>query len=733
MSINCIGQRNFDSLWSVWSDPNQADTNRLEAMKLYAWEGYLFYDQDSAIYFSQLQYDYAEEKGLYKYMGKALNTMGVANYLLDSTEKAIELYQLSADYHKKAGDSKGAYGVLNNMGNIYYDQGNFDQAIINYEESKEILLSLGEEEKAILVINNLGLVYSDKGDYSNAMDYFNQGLKLAEKYNNKTQLVIILNGIGILHSNIGEHEKAIEYFNNGLSKMDVTVDRYKTIEADFYNNLGNEYGTLSDNKKSMFYYTKSIEISEKIGDEHGTASTLFNIGDLYYFEEKYDLALQYAKKSVAIFEEYEDVIGIIGPTKLIGKIYLAQGYNSLALKQGINAFSMAEEYDLIEFIPSTSYFLVEVYKKNKDYKNAFEMLSLHSNTQDSLLSEENQRKILSHQYQYAYERKAASDSLKTIEEKIVSDAQIATQKAQLDTEKTQRYALYGGVGLLVFFGGFMYNRFRITRKQKDIIELQKNEVEGQKALLDKKSQEILDSIIYAKRIQSAILPPDRIVKNLLKDSFVLYKPKDVVAGDFYWFSQADDITLFAAADCTGHGVPGAMVSVVCNNALNRTVREYGLTDPAEILNKVREIVVTEFAKADEDVQDGMDIALCSIEGNKLTYAGANIPLILIQDGLIQVIKPDKQPIGKYLNTSPFTDHHFELNKGDTVHILSDGFVDQFGGPLGKKFKASSFRKELLRIKNMSMDEQNNELENTFTSWKGSEEQVDDVCVIGYRH
>lgn len=733
LSISAIGQRNFDSLWNVWNDPNQADTLRLEAIKLYAWEGYLFYEPDSAIYFSQLQYNYAEKKGLYKYMGKALNTMGVANYLLDSSDKAVELYHLSVEFHKKAGDPKGTYGVLNNIGNIYYDRGDFDQAIKNYEECKEILLNIGEEEKAIKVINNLGMVYSDKGDYSNAMDYFNLGLKLSEKYTNKTQLVNTLNNIGIIYSNINEHEKAIDYFRKCLSYIDDSMERYQILEANAYNNLGNEYGFLLDYKKSMFYYNKSIEVKELIGDEHGIASTLFNIGDIYYNEKKYDLALDNAEKAMKIFEDYEDVIGVIDPTRLMAKVYFAQDKNALAIKYGTEALNMAQEYKIYRDIEGAADLLVNCYIEKNDYKKAFEMYDLSVKTRDELLSEENQKEILSHQYQYAYERKAATDSLKIIEEKILSDSQIATQQAQLDNEKTQRYALYGGVGLLLFFGGFMYNRFRITRKQKDIIELQKNEVEGQKAQLDKKNQEILDSIIYAKRIQSAILPPERIIKDLLKESFVLYKPKDVVAGDFYWVSQFDDTTLFAAADCTGHGVPGAMVSVVCNNALNRSVREYGLSDPAEILNKVREIVVGEFEKADEDVKDGMDIALCSIQGNTLKYAGANIPLILIQDGAINVTKPDKQPIGKYLNSSPYTNHQFELKKGDTVYILSDGFVDQFGGPQGKKFKAKAFRKELLRIHTLSMEEQFNALDNTFTSWKGSEEQVDDVCVIGYRH
>jgi serine phosphatase RsbU (regulator of sigma subunit) len=213
----------------------------------------------------------------------------------------------------------------------------------------------------------------------------------------------------------------------------------------------------------------------------------------------------------------------------------------------------------------------------------------------------------------------------------------------------------------------------------------------------------------------------------------------VVAGDFYWMEQVapagnnnETKVLFAAADCTGHGVPGAMVSVVCNNALNRSVREYGLTDPGEILNKTREIVVAEFEKSEEEVKDGMDIALCSLEGNKLQYAGAHNPLWIIRNGAIIETKANKQPIGQFDNPEPYTTHSFDLEHGDAIYIFSDGYVDQFGGEKGKKFKSRAFRELLLSIQDKAMEEQKTIIDEAFSSWKGDLEQIDDVCVIGVR-
>jgi len=232
--------------------------------------------------------------------------------------------------------------------------------------------------------------------------------------------------------------------------------------------------------------------------------------------------------------------------------------------------------------------------------------------------------------------------------------------------------------------------------------------------------------------QKAILPPLRIVKAHLKDSFILYKPKDIVAGDFYWMENKNGKILFAAADCTGLGVPGAMVSVVCNNALNRSVREHGLTNPAEILNRTREIVVEEFEKSDEEVKDGMDIALCSIKGMTLEYAGAHNPLWIIRNKSLIEIKADKQPIGQFFKHKPFTSHTLELQKEDIIYIFSDGYADQFGGENGKKFKIKAFKNLLLGIQDKSMDDQKEFIDDHFKSWKGDLEQLDDVCVIGVK-
>ncbi len=271
------------------------------------------------------------------------------------------------------------------------------------------------------------------------------------------------------------------------------------------------------------------------------------------------------------------------------------------------------------------------------------------------------------------------------------------------------------------------------------------------ALIENKNNEILDSINYAKRLQEAILPTEHLIHQYLPNSFVVFKPKDVVSGDFYWFETLNDITFIAAADCTGHGVPGAMVSVICSGALNRVVNEFGIVQPAEILNKTRELVMGTFAKSGGNVHDGMDLALCAIHKDKIIYSGANNPLWIVRKTIhldendrkskytllkneysLVEYKANKQPIGFYEDMKDFTQKEIPFFEGDQLYLFSDGFKDQFGGEKNKKFKSLPFKSLLIEIHSLPPDKQKKRLEVTFDKWKGNQEQVDDVCIIGVK-
>ncbi|PBQ32507.1 hypothetical protein CNR22_12230 [Sphingobacteriaceae bacterium] len=261
---------------------------------------------------------------------------------------------------------------------------------------------------------------------------------------------------------------------------------------------------------------------------------------------------------------------------------------------------------------------------------------------------------------------------------------------------------------------------------------------NQNAILENKNSQINDSLRYAKHIQSAILPSLSDIKNYLSESFILYRPKDIVAGDFYWMHPLNsNEVLFAAADSTGHGVPGAMVSVVCTNSLNQAVKEFGLTDPGQILDKVRELVTDFFQHSDTDeITDGMDISLCLIDKEKrsIKWAGANSPLWVIRENSdeLTIIKPNKQAVAKTDNPLPFTTHHLQLNQGDCFYLFTDGYADQFGGSSSKKYMQKRIKKLLLSIYKKTMIKQKGLITDNLLHWMGNLEQVDDICFIGVK-
>ena len=287
-------------------------------------------------------------------------------------------------------------------------------------------------------------------------------------------------------------------------------------------------------------------------------------------------------------------------------------------------------------------------------------------------------------------------------------------------------------------------RTREVVEQKEEIETQKEEIEAQLDLatlqrdtITNQNDLILDSIHYAKRIQTAILPPVQLLEEHLSDHFILFKPRDIVSGDYYWAREKDQKLLIAVADCTGHGVPGGFLSMLGISSMNEIVNRSTELNPGKILEQLREIVIASMHQTGsrDEAQDGIEIALCVIDLKKLSleYSGANRPLYLVRDGAVQHIRPDRMPIGIYeQDPLPFKKHNIKLKKGDSIYLFSDGYVDQLGGPLRKTFRAINFRKLLLEIQDQPMEKQKAILLENMALWQGEVEQIDDVLVMGIK-
>lgn len=268
------------------------------------------------------------------------------------------------------------------------------------------------------------------------------------------------------------------------------------------------------------------------------------------------------------------------------------------------------------------------------------------------------------------------------------------------------------------------------------VESRTYELKREKDVIQREKKELIDSINYAKRIQTALLPSSSVMQQRLGESFILYLPKDIVSGDFYWAENVNEWVFFAVCDCTGHGVPGALINIVCNNALNRAIREYGIIEPAKILDKVAELII-ETIGIDGEVKDGMDASLCAFNKNtrELFWAGANIPLWIARNGTLYELlefKPDKQSIGLVENRLPYTNHKIDIQKGDILYLASDGFADQFGGDLGKKLTRKKFKELLMKQRGKSLSEQQANLLAFHNEYKNNGEQIDDILVVGIR-
>ncbi|MBL4888371.1 MAG: tetratricopeptide repeat protein [Flavobacteriaceae bacterium] len=623
---------------------------------------------------------------------------------------------------------------LNNLGYINIVKGNTLNGLNYYERALKIQKELGDTRGEAISYNNIGLVYYNQGDIPLSLNYFHASLKIKRKIDDKRGIANSYINIGGIYRNQGDIDLALDYYLKAHSFLKELKDRNGV--AGCLNHIGFIYETRGDISLALEYYKKSLSIVYEIGNKASIAISYGNIGNIYKTRNEIPLARKNLTKSLKIREELSDKDGIVVSLIKLGQLDLAENDFDNAEKKGLRSLELSKEMGYPKHVKMSALLLSQVYERKGNGIEALAMFKLSTLMNDSIINENTKKTSIKQQAKFEYEKQKVQDDAN-------HDKLIAIELEEKDKQRIIIYATITGLILIAVFLFFVFNRLQITRKQNKVIKEQKVIVEKAKHELEEKNQEITDSITYAKRIQEAILPTKDEVKELLPNSFIFYQPKDIVAGDFYWIDKKEEFVLFAAADCTGHGVPGAMVSVVCYAALNRVIRDYDLLDPGKILDKTREIVIEQLSKTSENkgfsmenMNDGMDIALCVLntKTNQLKFSGANNPLWILRSGAeeIEETKANKQSIKRIENPIPFITHELKLSKGDCIYVFSDGFADQFGGEKGKKLKHKPFKQMLLSMKDETMDNQLQSINNQFNAWKGNLEQVDDVCIIGVR-
>lgn len=631
--------------------------------------------------------------------------------------------------YKKTGHLYSLYRYHNTKGTLAYYRGEYPQSLSHFNDA----LLLGEEHKDTAIIvaarMNVGAIFYLLNNYEEALKHYLEDANLMEKHDTE-KLPGLYGNIGMLYNDIDELDKAEFYLKRSI-ELYATQSEEELIKP--LNTLGIVQRKKRNYNESEEKFKKALSIAGEnprfyrdIADIHS------NLANLYHEINKSEKEREHIQKTINYYEQINNPTNIVFGRQLMARFYLENGESEKAERE-IKKVTKLFNFSNIPVETQKEFYTTyaQIMYAQKKYQEAYDQLFFGFELFDTIVNLQRTEQVSQLETKYFYQQKIKLDSTQRSEERKKEELRIKKEKAESEAALAQQkfYSTMGTGGSfsLLVIAFVLFRAYRNKNKSNIMISKQKRQIET-------KQTEILDSIKYAKRIQTAILPPQSLVKSYLKNSFVLYKPKDVVAGDFYWMEHVGDNILFAAADCTGHGVPGAMVSVICNNGLNRSVREYGLTDPDKILNKTREIVVQEFEKSEEEVKDGMDISLCSLSlsKNSLRWAGANNPLWIIRKGSNQVeeIKADKQPIGKHENPKPYTNHEINLQKGDSIYIFTDGYPDQFGGENNKKFKTANFKKLLLTITDKKMEEQKRIIDKAFEDWKEDFEQIDDVCVIG---
>ena len=663
-----------------------------------------------------------------------LNEISVELFTAEQTEEAHDKATEALNLAQKISYFEGVVYAKKTIGNILSKIGRYSEAIDYFTVALKIYESLKDKKGVAHCYNSIGIVYGNQSRSPEALENYFFALKIYEELGDDYGICNVYNNMGTIYQMQGSYEQALENYKKSLLIRQKLGDKKEIAKS--YNNIAIINAGKGDFLTAIENFKTSLEFRKEVGDLSGTAASYNNIGLVFSMQENYEEAIKNYLNALEIIQVVDDKILEVNTFNNIGELYLklnqlkeANKYITKALSLSLqigNYKTTANSYDLMSRL--------EIERSN--FEEALKHYQLSIAYRDSISNEENTKKILQAEMKYGFDKKMMADSINHAKSVEMTNLVLSKQEKDIEQKRIIQYVLFGGLFLVIIFAVIMYNRFKITQKQKGIIEKQKR-------LVEEKQKEIVDSIKYAKRIQNAILPPKNQMGEYLSNSFVLYLPKDIVAGDFYWLEKRDNLIFFAAADCTGHGVPGAMVSVVCNNGLNRSVREYEITAPGKILEKTREIIILEFEKSDDQVNDGMDISLCVLDAssNKLLWAGANNPIWIIRNNENQVeeIKPNKQAIGKIDNPMPYDSHTIDLSTGDTIYIFTDGYPDQFGGedPLthqngGKKLKYKPFKQFLLSIQEHSMEEQKILLNDFFFKWKGDLEQVDDVCVIGVR-
>lgn len=698
--------------------------------------------------------------------GKIYQFLGDYNNAVAQEDSAVAMFL-------QLGDKRNVSSTYSDIGIIFHLQSNYSKAAEYFHKSLNIALEIGSKADVGDAYSNLGIVYSHLGNYPTAVEYDIKGLEINERLGNKKGMARNYTNLGNVYDLQGNYKKALEYHYKAL-ELNKSIESKRGIAAE-YTNIGLVYQEQKDFPKALEYDFNGLQIDQEMSSKADIAIDYGNIGGLFeaiYSSDKNKMGCVYINNGEKVYIPYTSLLDsslafeyrALKLDREVGdrqnEIYSLQGIANIfdkkqqrdkAIEYRLRAHTIADSIGAIDEKMGVAQWLKDDYIAKKDYVTAIKYLQEIIALKDTIFGQDKQKSLGKQEAQFDFDKKLFEQEKEREKDRLLSDEQ--AKRGRLVT-----ISVSAGLLIVLVFLFLLYKRFKITNQQKLVIEDQKREVDNAYSKLNdthqqlqERDKDITDSITYAKRIQTAILPSEDYLKESLGEYFVLFKPRDVVSGDFYWCHKEGDKVIVAVADCTGHGVPGAFMSMIGSSLLNQVVIESKIYDAAEILDSLRSNLLKQLQQKGQESlnRDGMDISLCVWDksANTVQYSGANNPAYVLKDilgngmdskfkihnnTLIELL-PDKQPIG-YLEgkmETKFTSFTMQLNKGDQVYLVSDGYKDQFGGDKNKKFTSQAFRDTIISLKSIPLNEQKKYLDDTIEKWKGSFAQTDDICLIGF--
>lgn len=737
--------------------------NYLEMGDLYQHE-----EKDSAVHYYKHALDIAKRIGNKQIEAKCYNYIGIIYYLKADYDKTLKYFNKSLEIKKEIGDKGGLANSYNNIGLIARKNGELANALSNFRNAakirKEILNSISDKEqekreKSLMMIGkafmNIGNVHYQLGDYPQSLETYKESISYFDSVNYKKGISGCYNNIGNIFEEQNNYLKARDYYSTAaeIYKKEGELKNLGTT----YNNIGETY--LKENKiqQARKYFNRSLNYRNKVNDKLGISAVYSNQATAFLRVGKIDSAMSKINEALKLDYEIDYKQGICEDLNFLGKLYLKKDMPRKTIEIVKKSLEMSDAMNTPLQSKKSMKLLSQAYEDLNQHEKALEYFKSYKKVEDRLFNKEKHKQIEELEMKYQVKKKQQELEKKQLK--------LEKQQAVIKRQRTQKYAYIGGTIILLIGSIIIYWNLKQKRKanyalgqqkeeiesknyelkqqneeiksQRDELQRQRDIANNQKNQIAIKNDEITSSIQYAKSIQSAVLPEEYMISKILDDYFIFFRPKDIVSGDFYFVNQKEDKVIIAAVDCTGHGVPGAFMSLLGMFLLNDIIDETKEFDAGGILNVLRTRMIQSLHQKNnsEDNHDGMEISLCiwDKQTNILDFAGAYNPLYLIRDNKLTEYKGTRMSISirSKLDES-FKSQKIQLQKGDVFYLFTDGYADQISSETGKKMTRQRFKDLLVDINTHDLLKQKVEIQDYIDNWKKEYEQVDDILVMGVR-